>query len=56
MLADGGDVFVILIHHLENDMSNIYSSSDKAVHVFFYKHMKILGLGSDMYKATQNIG
>ena len=24
--------------------------------MFFYKHIKIQGLGSDMLKATQNIG
>ena len=25
-------------------------------YVFFYKHIKIQGLGSDMCKATENIG
>ena len=26
------------------------------IHGFFYKHIKVQGLGSDMLKATQNIG
>ena len=31
VLADDINAFVILIHHLENSISNIYFSSDKAV-------------------------
>ena len=41
---------------LDNYIKELLLENKRALHGFFYKHIKIQGLGSDMLKATQNIG
>ena len=36
--------------------ANMFIEKPVTLHVFFYKHIKIQGLGSNMLKAKQNIG
>ena len=45
-----------LIRHVSCFHQERYDKMIKIVYVFFYKHIKIQGLGSDILKATQNIG